>query len=203
MALGKRWVCSYSTVLTLTVVLYCTVHVLDARYYPAGHPRHGDPGPILQLLLSHGRVERRLRGLWGVELGRGVATGGGSITRGADVMGTHGLQTAQRGTCAHSPVVQAPDGHHGRARDGPAPLAPLAVRGAHASAARALQAEGGSGAPEAGGEQAEAPLGGEVVRMAQEHYFPWRPGGERDGGGAVRRSLTYDCSFPAVCFATV
>ena len=29
---------------------------LDTRYYPPGHPRHGDPGPILQLLLSHGRV---------------------------------------------------------------------------------------------------------------------------------------------------
>ena len=38
---------------------------------------------------------------------------------------------------------------------GPAPLAPLTVRGAHASAAGALQAKGGSGAPEAGGEQAE------------------------------------------------
>ena len=40
---------------------------------------------------------------------------------------------------AHSPVVQAPDGHHGRARYGPAPLA-LAVRGAHASAVGALSA---------------------------------------------------------------
>ena len=72
---------------------------------------------------------------------------------------------------------QAPDGHHGRARYGPAPLAPLAVRGAHASAAGALQAEGGPGAPEAGDEvreQAER-RSEEVVRMAQEHYFPWRP----------------------------
>ena len=66
-------------------------------------------------------------------------------------------------------MVQAPDGHHGRARDGPAPLAPLAVRGAHASAARALQAEGGSGAPEAGEGAGGAPLGG----------------GSEDGAGAL------------------
>ena len=38
---------------------------LDARYYPAGHPRHGDPGPILQLLLSHGRVRGAVFGAYG------------------------------------------------------------------------------------------------------------------------------------------
>ena len=43
----------------------------------------------------------------------------------------------------------------------------------------------------------------EVVRMA-EHYFPWRPGGERDGGRAVsRRSLICVRSLPDVCFTTV
>ena len=49
------------------------------------------------------------------------------------------------------------------------PLAPLAVRGAYASAARALQAEGGSGAPEAGEGAGGAPLGG----------------GSEDGAGAL------------------
>ena len=80
-----------------------------------------------------------------------------------------GLQTGHGGTRAHSPVVQAPDGHHGRARYGPAPLAPLAVRGAHASAAGALQAQGGSGAPEAGEGAGGAPFGG----------------GSEDGAGAL------------------
>ena len=42
----------------------------------------------------------------------------------------------------------------------------------------------------------------EAVRMAQEHYFLGGRSGERDGEGC-RRSLTYVCSFPAVCFATV
>ena len=79
------------------------------------------------------------------------------------------LQTGHGGTRAHSPVVQVPDGHHGRARYGPAPLAPLAVRGAHASAVGALQAEGGSGAPEAGERAGGAPLGG----------------GSEDGAGAL------------------
>ena len=119
---------------------------VDAHHYPPGHPRHGDPGP--PFLLS-GRVSC-LWGIWRVELGRGVAARGGGVTRGTDVVGAHGLQMGHGGTRAHSPVVQAPDGHHGRARYGPAPLAPLAVRGAHASAVGALQAEGGSGAPEAG-----------------------------------------------------
>ena len=81
----------------------------------------------------------------------------------------HGLQTGHGGTRAHSPVVQAPDGHHGRARYGPAPLAPLAVRGAHASAVGALQAEGGSGAPEAGEGAGGAPF----------------RGGSEDGAGAL------------------
>ena len=44
--------------------------------------------------------------------------------------------------------------------NGPPPLAPLAVCGAHASAAAALQAEGGPGAPEAGEGAGGAPLGG-------------------------------------------
>ena len=69
----------------------------------------------------------------------------------------------------YPPVVQTTDGHHGRTRDGSAPLAPLAVRGAHASAAGALQAEGGSGAPEAGEGAGGAPLGG----------------GSEDGAGAL------------------
>ena len=48
-------------------------------------------------------------------------------------------------------------------------LAPLAVRGAHASAVGALQAEGGSGAPEAGEGAGGAPFGG----------------GSEDGAGAL------------------
>ena len=54
-------------------------------------------------------------------------------------------------------------------RYGPAPLAPLAVRGAHASAVGALQAEGGSGAPEAGEGAGGAPF----------------RGGSEDGAGAL------------------
>ena len=61
------------------------------------------------------------------------------------------------------------DGHHGRARYGPASLAPLAVRGAHASAVGALQAEGGSGAPEAGEGAGGAPFRGGSEDGAGEH----------------------------------
>ena len=134
MALGKRWVCSYSTVLTLTVVLYstCTRRALLPGGTPQTRgPRTHPPAPSL----AWAREGGRLRGLWGVELGRGVATGGGSVAGRPDVVGAHGLQTALRGTSAYPPVVQTTDGHHGRTRDGSAPLAPLAVRGAHASAA--------------------------------------------------------------------
>ena len=58
---------------------------------------------------------------------------------------------------------------HSRVRDGAAPLAPLAVRGAHPSAVGALQAEGGSGAPEAGEGAGGAPF----------------RGGSEDGAGAL------------------
>ena len=70
-------------------------------------------------------------------------------------------------------------------------------RGAHASAARALQAEGGSGAPEAGREQAER-RSEEVVRMAQEHYLSDVRSGERDGESS--RSTQPDmCLFVSGC----
>ena len=85
------------------------------------------------------------------------------------------------------------DGHHGRARYGPASLAPLAVRGAHASAAGALQAEGGSGAPEAGEGAGGAPLGGGSEDGAGA-LLPMASGvvSERDGGRAGSwRSLVY------------
>ena len=43
---SRKWrsesVGSVHTVLTLTVVLYS---MYSTRYYPAGHPRHGDPDP--------------------------------------------------------------------------------------------------------------------------------------------------------------
>ena len=42
------------------------------------------------------------------------------------------------------------------------------------------------------------PLGGGSEDGAGA-LLPWRPGGERDGGAVSRRSLTYVCSFPAVC----
>ena len=134
-----------------------------------------------------------------------MAARGGGVARGADVVGAHGLQTGHGGTRAHSPVVQAPDGHHGRARYGPAPLAPLAVRGAHASAVGALQAEGGSGAPEAGEGAGGAPFGGgsEDGAGALTTSRGVRSG-ERDRVRAVsRRSLICVRSLLDVCFTTV
>ena len=44
----------------------------------------------------------------------------------------------------------------------------------------------------------------EVVRMAQEHYFPWRPEWcERRGRAVSRRSLICVRSLLDVCFTTV
>ena len=82
-----------------------------------------------------------------------MAAGGGGVARGADVMGAHGLQTGHGGARAHSPVVQAPDGItvvRAMARHRWRRSQYVGSRCAEASA------EGGSGAPEAGGEQAEA-----------------------------------------------
>ena len=109
------------------------------------------------------------------ELGRGVAAGGGGVARGADVVGAHGLQASHGGARAHSPVVQAPDGHHGCARDGPAPATAGATRSTWGSRECSLSTSRRRADREhqrQAREQAER-RSEEVVRMAQEHYFPW------------------------------
>ena len=85
---------------------------LDARYYPAGHPRHGDPGPILQLLLSHGRVRGAVLGAygewsWDVEW---LLDEAASHTAQASWARMGYRQAGHGGARAHSPVVQATNG---------------------------------------------------------------------------------------------
>ena len=78
---------------------------------------------------------------------------------------------------AHSPVVQAPDGHHGCARDGPAPATAGATRtwgsrecslstpGGERTGSTRGRSEGAGGAPFGGGSEDGAgallPVGGE------------------------------------------
>ena len=187
---------------------------LDARYYPAGHPRHGDPGPILQLLLSHVRVRGAVFGAYG--------EWSWDVEWLLEEAASHAAQTSWARMGYRRPsearalilqwyrrrmgitVVRAMARHRWRHS--------LAVRGAHASAAGALQAESGSGAPEAGEGAGGAPFGGgseDGAARRRQHYFPCVTdrgvrSGERDRGRAVsRRSLICVRSLQDVCFTTV
>ena len=148
---------------------------LDARYYPAGHPRHGDPGPILQLLLSHGRVRGAVFGAygewsWDVEWLLEEAASQAAQTSWARMgyrrpsearalilqwyrrrMGITVVRAMARHRWRHSQYVG---------------LTGVQLEHARRRADREHQRRAR--------EQAEA-RSDEVVRMAQEHYLLWRP----------------------------
>ena len=131
-------------------------HAYRRALLSGGTPQTWGPGPILQLLLSHGEGGR-LRGLWGMELGRGVATA------------SHGADVATDGPARHVLIllVQAPDGHHGRARA-------MARHCWRRSRECSLSTPGGGRIGSIRGRRESILILGQL-RMAQEHYFPWRP----------------------------
>ena len=100
-----------------------------------------------------------------------VAARGGGVTRSTDVVGAHGLQTGHGGRRAHSPVVMGITVVRAMARhrwrhSQYVGLTRVQLEHSRRRADREHQRQAR--------EQAER-RSEEVVRMAQEHYFPWRP----------------------------
>jgi hypothetical protein len=148
---------------------------MDAHHYPPGHPRHGNPGPIHQLLLSHGRVRGAVFGAygewsWDVEWLLEEAASRAAQTSWARMgyrratearalilqwyrrrMGITVVRAMARHRWRHSQYVG---------------LTRVQLEHSRRRADREHQRQAR--------EQAER-RSEEVVRMAQEHYFPWRP----------------------------
>ena len=148
---------------------------LDARYYPAGHPRHGDPGPILQLPPLAWAREGAVFGAygewsWDVEWLLEEAASHAAQTSWAR-MG-HRRPSEARALILQwyrrrmgITVVRAMARHRWR-HSQYVGLTRVQLEHSRRRADREHQRQAR--------EQAER-RSEEAVRMAQEHYFPWRP----------------------------